>query len=1077
MKTLPSFVLFLLLILSSSCYNNYDGESFPEKTPRDWENPTMFNQNKEAPRASFVAYGTENFANSQYFEDSEFYQSLNGTWSFNWVASPDDRPFYFYKNDYDTRDWDLIEVPSNWEIKGYGVPIYVNVKYPHAVDPPNIKHDNNPVGSYKREFKLPSAWKDHEVFLNFGAVSSAFYVWINEEQVGYSQDSKTPAVFNITDFIKTGKNTISVEVYRWCDGSYLEDQDFWRLSGITRDVYLFARNKLHVRDIEVHAGLENSYQDGLLTVGVKIANKQAPQDEYILKLVCADTQGAVYEEERSFSTPETEEYLSFSTLLKDVKPWSAEDPYLYDVSVTLRNSSGSVIESINQRIGFRTIEIKNKQLMVNGVAVYLKGTNLHEHHDINGHVVDEETMLKDIMLMKTHNLNAVRTSHYPQPERWYELCDQYGIYLIDETNIESHGIGYDPDRTLADQPEWAAAHLDRTMNMVERDKNHPSVVIWSLGNEAGDGHNMLADYKWIKERDPSRPVQYERAEKSTNAPERHTDIWCPMYANLWYLERYALDEKNDRPLILCEYTHAMGNSNGNLQDYWDVIEKYPILQGGFVWDWVDQGLLTKNEAGETFWAYGGDFGPPDVPSDGNFCMNGLVFPDRTPHPALEEVKKVYQYIGFKEIDLLQGDLLIENKYAFTNLKRFEVRWDIEEEGVVIANGKTEPFELAPGRSLRVNLGYSLPDPKPGLEYYLKVYATCPEQWTIVPAGHIYARSEFKLPVYRPAVQGNPAKDSKLQVESSEGYVKLVGDEFSVAFDLASGFWKSWQLDGKELILEPLTANFWRAPIDNDFGNNLHIRAKVWRSAGANAKLSKQSVAKLSDEAVVVKFDYKIPGLDDEDIANLMIKYTVHGSGDIIVDYAFEKGKKDLPEIPRIGMNLVIPKEFNSIEYYGRGPVENYWDRNTAAFVGRYSSSVGDQYVPYTRPQENGNKTDVRWLILNNDEGAGILVSGMPMFDFSVLHNILTDFESLQRTDGRQQDGVEAVNRHTTDVKPRDLVSLNIDYRQMGVGGDNSWGARTHPQYMLTDNNYSYRFRLKAFRKGSDPIEESRLGIK
>lgn len=1023
-----------------------------EQVPRDWEDPSIFNINREAPRASFFSYASEKSALVDNHLGSEFYHSLNGRWLFNWVPVPDERPFYFFKDDYDTRDWDHIDVPSNWETQGYGVPIYVNVKYPHENNPPFIAHDNNPVGSYKRDFRISALWNDREIFLHFGAVSSAFYLWINEEMVGYSQGGKTPAEFNITSYLKSGKNTVSVEVYRWCDGSYLEDQDFWRLSGITRDVYLFATSKVHVLDVFVKSDLTNNFQDGVFEANIELRNYDTPDSSYQVKVTLYDKQEVLFMQEKTLVVTGNKHDISFVDTIPEIKTWSAERPYLYTLLIALKNDKGRVIEALSQKVGFRKIEIKNKQLLVNGAAVYLKGVNLHEHHDVTGHVINEETMRLDILTMKSNNINAVRTSHYPQPERWYELCDKFGLYLIDESNIESHGIGYNKDITLADQPEWAAAHLDRAMRVVERDKNHPSVIIWSLGNEAGDGHNMLANYNWMKKRDPSRPVQYERAEKLSNAPQRHTDIWCPMYASIEYMERYALNTENDRPLIQCEYAHAMGNSVGNLQDYWDVIEKYPILQGAFIWDWVDQGLLTKNDAGEEFWAYGGDFGPKGTPSDGNFCANGLVFPDRTPHPSLTEVKKVYQNVGFSALDLLKGDIQLLNKYDFTNLDEFDLNWRIEEDGQVIQKGTISCPDVAPYEVAAINLGYTIPVAKPGLEYFLYLSVSRSSAWTIVPAFHEYAAEQFQIPVQAPPVEFDIARMPPLTLEETRDVISVTGTDFSVVLDKKTGRLISWKFKNKEMLREPMIPEFWRAPIDNDFGNNHHLRCKVWREAGPNSKVKTISVDKPEDQVVMVGVELIVPDMDGNKIADLILQYKILGSGDIIVNYEFNKTVNSLPEIPRIGMNINLPVEFDKIQYFGRGPDENYQDRNTGSFISLYKGKVADQYIPYMRPQENGNKTDVRWIVLTNLQGQGILIEGQPLLEISALHNKWIDFESAERSDGR----------HTTDVKKQDFVSLDIDYKQMGVGGDNSWGARTHKEYLLEGDQYCYSFRMRAF---------------
>lgn len=1056
-------MLMMLAILSCGrMYSTYEDAPFEEKVPRDWEDPGIFDINREPPRANFYSYASESSALADNREGSEFFHSLNGKWMFHWAARPADRPYYFFKDNYDTRKWDLVDVPSNWELNGYGIPIYVNAGYPFEMNPPYIHHENNPVGSYKREFRVPPLWNNREIFVHFGAVSSAFYLWINEHFVGYSQGSKTPAEFNISPYLKEGKNTISAEVYRWCDGSYLEDQDFWRLSGITRDVYLYSTNKVHIRDFFLKGDLDSAYQDGFFSAAVELRNFDTPDSTYRVEVALLDQNKTLYSEEKPVSVHTTIHRLEFADTVAGIQSWSAEDPRLYTVLLALKNEKGRVIEAISHQIGFRRVEIKDQQLLVNGVPVYLKGVNLHEHHDVTGHVVGEETMRLDILRMKSNNINAVRTSHYPQPERWYELCDQYGLYLIDEVNIESHGMGYSPDITLADKPEWLAAHLDRTMRAIERDKNHPSVIIWSLGNEAGDGHNMLATYNWIKSRDPGRPVQYERAEKMTHTTARHTDIWCPMYAPIEYMERYALNPDHDRPLIQCEYAHAMGNSVGNLQDYWDVIEKYPILQGAFIWDWVDQGILTQNEDGVPFWAYGGDFGPPGTPSDGNFCINGLVFPDREPHPSLAEVKKVYEYIDFELIDEKSGRLELNNKYAFTGLGSFSLNWRIEEEGQVAARGAQRCSDIAPGERGLVELNYALPAMKPGLEYFLIVEAVRDQAWTMVPAGHTYAREQFKLSNAHASDRLTADQMPAVTLEQDEQDIRVSGSDFSLALDVSTGMLTSWKYRNKELLKEPMVAEFWRAPTDNDFGNNHHHRCKVWRLAGPESRVSALSAEQPEDARVELRFTLDVPDLEGEPMALIQLQYTVYGSGDVIVDYRFQKLKKDLPEIPRIGLNLTLGAEFDRLQYFGRGPYENYRDRKTASFVGLYKGNVADQYVPYIRPQENGNKTDVRWLTLTNLQGQGLLVEAYPLIEFSALHNKWPDFESPERTDGRQREGVEVVNRHTDDVVRQDLVSLDLDLGQMGVGGDNSWGARTHKAYLLEGDVYSYSFRMRTF---------------
>ncbi|MDX1284159.1 MAG: glycoside hydrolase family 2 TIM barrel-domain containing protein, partial [Draconibacterium sp.] len=965
---------------------------------------------------------------------------------------------WFLKNDFDTRKWDEIDVPGNWEVLGYDYPIYTNVKYPHERTPPLIQEHYNPVGSYKTTFEIPAGWDGKEIIIHFGAVSSCMNLWVNEQFVGYSEDSKTPAEFNITKYLKGGKNTIAVEIFRWSDASYLEDQDFWRLSGITRDVYLVARNELKLTDFRVISALDETYTHGIFNLNVEAINLGEKAKSGVVEIVLSDNGKAVKEFSKEISVGKSS--MLFDAIIPDVKLWSAEIPNLYELIVTLKNEDG-IVEVVKQDVGFRTIEIKDATLLINGKYVYMKGANLHEHNDKTGHVVDKETMLKDIKTMKTHNLNAIRTSHYPQPELWYELCNKYGLYIIDEANIESHGMGYGR-ASLAKNEDWKEAHLYRTRNMYERDKNQPCIITWSLGNEAGNGVNFQATYDYLKSVDATRPVQYEQAHGGDN-----TDIFCPMYARMHHMERFAL-EKAHMPLIQCEYAHAMGNSVGNLQDYWDLIEKYEVLQGGFIWDWVDQGLLTTNENGEEFWAYGGDFGPDTVPSDGNFCNNGLVEPDRNVKPHLLEVKKVYQYIGFEAIDLKKGIVSIKNKYAFLNLSEFNFVWEVIGDGIVVDNGKLPDFELAPEESKEFTIDFAV-EPKPGVEYFLTIKAKLKNDWSLVEAGTEMAAEQFKLPISKPIVGKLTLADlPKLELTDSDASATIKGDGFLVKFDKNIGVISSFKKGETELITSGPIPNFWRAPIDNDFGNNLHKRSRVWRKAGETRKVAKATATKTGESVVKIEFLFDLVNEAGEKIADYKSNYTVYGSGDILVENDFKMSQDELPEIVRMGMNLIMPRSFDQMSWLGRGPHESYWDRKTSAFVGKYSGSVADQFWAYLRPQENGNKTDVRWMTITDANGTGLLFSGMPLLEVSAHHNIMEDFESPERTDGRQIPGVDVVNRHTTDVKPRELTSINVDYKQMGVGGDNSWGALTHEEYRLTEKAYNYSFRMRAITGDDKP---------
>jgi beta-galactosidase len=1070
MKKLP-FYIMLIALSFSACkkYSKYEGVAFTEKELRDWENPEMFNQNREAPHATMISFPDELSALEADKLNSPNYVSLDGIWKFHYVDSPDKRPYWFFKDDYDIRDWKDIEVPSNWQMKGYDVPIYVNITYPFKMNPPYIEHSWNPVGSYKRTFKIQPDWKDKEVFLQFGAVSSAFYVWVNEQLVGYSEDSKVPAEFNITQYLKKGNNSLAVEVYRWSDGSYLEDQDFFRLSGIQRSVFLHARPKTFINDFFAVGDLENHYSDGLLKLDVSLKGTGNDANNFVVEASLFEDDQKIYSESKDIKLADNKASVNFTKQFPGVRKWTSETPNLYSLVLSLKDSFGNTLESVSARIGFRKVEIINSRLLVNGVPIYIKGTNMHEHNDVTGHVIDEATILKDIRVMKSNNINAVRTSHYPQQELWYDMCDKYGLFLVDEADIESHGIGYDKDITIADKKEWAAAHLDRMQRMVERDKNHPSVIIWSLGNEAGDGHNFLNDYKWTKARDITRPVQYEGAEKSTNAPERHTDIFCPMYARIWEIETYAKNAKNDRPLILCEYAHSMGNSTGNLQDYWDVIEKYPKLQGGFIWDWVDQGILKTDENGEKFWAYGGDFGEEGIPSDGNFCINGITWPDRTGKPALNEVKKVYQYVGFEPVNLASGLIRIRNRYFFTDLSEFIFDWDIVSDGVAVKSGKLSFLEFKPGQDTVVSIPVSGIEAIPGAEYFLNMRVSRSDEWNYVPEDNVYATAQFKLPVEGKPVLAKLDQLAVLQTNTVGNKYEVSGSDLKIIFDLEKGRMDSFTYKGKAMINKGPEPDFWRPPTDNDYGYDMDQKLGVWKKAGEKAIVKKANISQPEMGKVVVTFEYDIPGDKGEKIAGYVTTYTIFSSADVIIKNQFSKVSDGVPEIPRMGMQMQIPEEFMNLKWYGRGPHENYVDRKTSADVGLYESTVDDQYVPYIRPQENGYKTDTRWLTLTDENGSGILVTGNPLICFAALKNVHDDFESPGKLSQYRKDAKSA-NKHTNDVKPRELVNLNVDLGQMGVGGDDSWGAIIHPQYRLLAKKYEYSFRLRPIVKDDDILK-------
>lgn len=1036
----------MFFILIGYAISGFQGKAGALEGANDWENPEMISQNKEPAHNTLMPYLEKKTAIRCDRFRSRLFQSLNGKWKFFWVRKPADRPKNFHNPDYDVIHWDEIQVPVNWQMAGYGIPYYLNHPYVFEKNPPRIPHDFNPVGSYRTDFEIPGDWEGRPVFIHFDGVESAFYLWVNGKQVGYSQGSRTPAEFDITQCLQAGKNILAVEVYRWSDGSYLECQDFWRLSGIFRNVYLFSVPVVHIRDFEVKCDLDGHYRDATLCVTAKVKNfGRAAALDHSIEVALLDQDRLPVQSEilmsgkSEYIAPGAESIVKLKADVRNPRKWSAEEPYFYTVLLTLKDMDGNLLEYESCRLGFREVEIKNGQLLVNGVPVLLKGVNRHEHDPDSGHYVTGESMREDIKLMKQHNINAVRTCHYPDDPEWYDLCDMYGIYLVDEANIESHGMGYRPGETLANKPEWKRAHCDRIERMVERDKNHPSVIIWSLGNEAGDGTNFEAASDWIHQRDPSRPVHYERA-----GLKSHTDIYCPMYARIPHLIRYA-EKKQNRPLILCEYAHAMGNSVGNLIDYWDVIEKYDHLQGGFIWDWVDQGLRKKTENGQEFWAYGGDFG--EEKSDRNFCMNGLVLPDRSVTPKLLEVKKVYQYVRMEPLDLERGIIKLTNKYDFISLSRFVIYWEVQEDGKVILSGAIANPDIAPGESKILSFGLQEIVPVTGGEYLLNIHIQTPESSELYPEGHVVAKEQFILPFRKTIARVELPKGQSLKLTETENDIHIQGKDFAVKFDKSSGLLTSFIYRGIELIAKGPAPNFWRAPTDNDFGNRMPRRCAVWQSASLNRQLDRFEITKKEDTQIQIEAGYTLPDVESKHT----VAYSIYNTSDVVIKNHFIPGKDGLPELLRFGMRMRMPKDFDHVQWYGRGPHENYWDRKTSAFIGIYANTVRDQYVKYASPQENGYKTDVRWVALTKRNGVGLLAAGQPTLCFSALPYSIEDFTQERRG-----------TKHPTDLAERDYIELNIDHNQTGVGGDDSWGARPLDHYTLLPKEYSYSFRLRPF---------------
>lgn len=1017
----------------------------------DWENPEIFAVGRLEPRATSYPYPSEESAITNNFTASPYFQSLNGKWKFKYSPKPEVRPADFYAPDYDVTAWDEISVPSNWEIEGHGTPIYTNITYPFPKNPPFIPHDDNPVGSYKRTFDIPSDWNGRKIILHFGGSTAGMYVWVNGKKAGYVQSTKNPAEFDITDFVKPGENQLACEVYRWTDGSYLEDQDFWRLSGIDRDVYLYSTGKQRIADFFANASLDNAYKNGVLDLSVKIDNADNNPYSGKVNIKVLDKNGrCVYKSSKPVNVGQsTNSETNFAANIKGISKWSCETPALYTLVLTLADKSGKTIESTSCRIGFRKVEIKDAQLMVNGKAIEVHGVNLHEHHQTKGHVVDRETMMDDIRTMKQHNINAVRMSHYPESPMWYDLCDEYGLYIVDEANIEIHGMGvsydnYDPTVHPCELPQWTAAILDRQKTLVERDKNHPSVIIWSLGNESGNGKNFPIAYEWVKSRDKSRPVQYEQANENAN-----TDIVCPMYPWIGAMKEYAERTDVTRPYIMCEYAHAMGNSSGNFQEYFDIIRSSKHLQGGFIWDWVDQGLLTKDENGDQYWAYGGDFGAYNYTHDENFCINGLVQPDRTPHPGLLEVKKVYQDIRFAPVNPMVGEISVENHFHYTDLNEYDFRWELLRNGEKSAEG-TLPINLPAGKSKTVKVPFPTDlNFNDGNEYHLSVYAFTRNANDILPSGHEVAREQFALKSITERIPAATISGAFTPVKmSTEGnsWIFDCDNNIRIAIDHRNGELKEYSVNGRRVLNGSPQPSFWRAPTDNDWGNDAHRRLNAWRYAARNKKLVNVSHSE-DHQGHNVKVSYRLPEVSSD----YTVTYSIRPDGNVLVkaDWKADKGV-DVPEMMRFGMQFTLDKSKDNFRWYGRGPWENYSDRNTASFMGVWNGKVADQFYPYIRPQETGNKTDVRWASLTDNAGFGIKVSGLQPLNVSALDVTPEDLDP----------GMKKNQMHNSDVRhSRHNVYLNVDLAQRGLAGDDSWGRGPHKPYILDNDNYSYSFMI------------------
>ena len=1017
----------------------------------------IFNINKEEPHPLLFSHSNEFSAIQDAKEDSPWYQSLNGYWRFHWVRNPQDRPEDFQLQDYDDRSWTLFPVPANWEVHGYGYPIYLDEKYPFDTQWPNVSDTYNPVGSYRREIIIPEDWEGREIFIHFGAIKSALYVWINGEFVGYSQGSKTPAEFNITEYVRSGKNLVALQIYRWSDASYIESQDMLRLSGIERDVYVYATAKIHIRDMSAKAlQMKENPDDWALDLECTIKNySQDVINNMKLQIQLLDQQGATVLKE-NLNVPELTDSINLNHKITKliskhkIKKWSAETPHLYTLLLSLNDRFNVLQEVVTQNIGFRIVEIKNGRLHINDKPIYIRGVNRHETHPVTGHVISRESMLQDILLMKQNNINAVRSSHYPNDPYWYELCDRYGLYVIDEANIESHPLANSDETQIGNELSWLPAHMERLRRMYHRDKNHPSIIIWSLGNEAGYGQIFEEMYAWLHKVDGTRPVQYEPAEQHS-----YTDIFCPMYPSIDKLVNYAT-KNPERPAIMIEYCHAMGNSVGNLQDYWDAIESHSALQGGFIWDWVDQSLEYQNEQGIKYFAYGHDY-HPDLPTDGNFLNNGLVNPYREPHPHLHQVKKVYQPIQFKVNDLEKLSFEIVNKNFFKGTEDILFTWILRENGKEVSSGNFESIHVNPQSSTGVVLpifhGVSLDK-----EYHITLEAIQKYASKSSPQGHRIAWNQFALNNFLPKRSDKNLVEQKLAIHRNTQEHLIEGDRFKLTVD-NNGNIQTYLYDDQSLLLNPIQPNFWRPPTDNDLGNGMHKWAAVWKKAGPLSDIDLIQPPTLVDN--LVKFIVEYTLIDDLN-AKVILAYTIDSEGSITVDYSMLPEKLNLPNVPRIGLQLQIPPQYQFITWFGRGPHETYWDRKSSGEIAIWQGTVWEQLHRYSRPQESGNKTDVRWMTLKDISGKGWKVeSSSDPLSVSAWQLGMDELDFVAGSKGSESASglVPVTSKHGADLFPQTSITWNIDYKQMGVGGDNSWGRLVHDEYTLPIKSYKYSFRL------------------
>ncbi len=1001
----------------------------------EWTDPRVNEVNRAPMHASYFAFATEEEAAEGIKEHSSNFMTLNGIWKFDWVRDADMRPTDFYETGFNDKGWDEIRVPGLWELNGYGDPQYVNIGYAwrsqYVNNPPAVPTENNHVGSYRKEVEIPADWDGMDIFAHFGSVTSNIYFWVNGEFVGYSEDSKLEAEFEITDYVKPGRNLLAFQVFRWCDGTYLEDQDFTRLSGVGRDCYLYAREKSRIDDLRYTPDLDDRYENGTLTIEYDVVG----DCDVVLSL--RNAEGYVVDE--GGSTGKGKKTVTFE-VEKPMK-WTAETPYLYTLTATTK-TGGKVLESMKFNVGFRKVELRGSQVLVNGQPVLFKGANRHEMDPDGGYLVSYERMLEDVLRMKQLNINAVRTCHYPDDSRFYDLCDRYGLYMVAEANIESHGMGYG-DKTLAKDPGYEKAHLERNERNVRRNFNHPSVIFWSLGNEAGFGPNFEKCYRWVKKEDPSRPVQYEQA--GTND---YTDIFCPMYYS--YDEAVKYCESNPgKPLIQCEYAHAMGNSLGGFREYWDLVRQYPTYQGGFIWDFVDQSLHWKNSDGVKIYGYGGDFNRYDA-SDNNFHDNGLVSPDRVPNPHAYEVRHIYQPIWTTLSDAAKGEVSVYNENFFRDLSAWRMEWELVADGRVIQSGIADDVNAGPQETVKAVIDYDRTQTGDGREWFLNIYWKLREAEQLLPAGHTAAYNQLPLSGYGyPDLELENTVKSNIETEEPEikdndvFYLIVRGDGFQIDFSRATGFITYYEIGGRPMLEEDtdIRPNFWRAPTDNDMGAGLQNRYAVWKSPGYRLR---NLEAEKKDGLAEVEASYYIP----ETQTALTMTYLINNEGAVRITQKMKAGPSvEIPPLFRFGIRFRMPSDYDTVEYYGRGPVENYADRNASTPVGLYRQSVAEQSYPYIRPQETGTRTDLRWLQVLDWTCSGLKVYSDAPFSASALEYSI---ESLD-------DGAEKDQRHSPEVPKADFTEVCVDKVQMGLGCVDSWGSLPRPEYMVEYGDYEFSF--------------------